>query len=78
MENVIEEFKNVKEMPNWGKTKALPKSNRTVLKVHIQRNLSNADTIGADSSVLNRELSLIQRLLSTQMWHLGWVKVSCL
>ena len=34
MENVIEEFKNVKEMPNWGKTKALPKSNRTVLKVY--------------------------------------------
>ena len=30
----------------------------------IQWNLSTADTIGADSSVLNREVSLIQRLLS--------------
>jgi myosin-1 len=32
MESVIEEFKNVKDMPNWGKTKALPEPNRRVLK----------------------------------------------
>ena len=37
----------------------------------IQWNLSNPDTIGA-------EVSLIQRLLSTQMWRLGQTKVSCL
>ena len=37
---------------------------------YIQWNLSNPDSIGADSSVINREMSLIQRLLSTQMWHL--------
>ena len=30
----------------------------------IQWNLSTPDTIGADSSVLNSEVSLIQRLLS--------------
>ena len=34
------------------------------------RDYSNLDTIGADSSVLNSEVSLIQRLLSIQMWHL--------
>ena len=33
MESVIKEFKNVKDMPNWGKTRALPQPNRTVLKV---------------------------------------------
>ena len=45
---------------------------------YVQWNLSNQDTIRADLNVLNREVSLIQRLLSTQMWHLGQVKVSCL
>ena len=29
-------------------------------------------------SVLDNKVSLFQRLLSTQMWHLGQVKVSCL
>ena len=29
-------------------------------------------------SLINREVSLIQRLLSTQKWHLGQTKVSCL
>ena len=45
---------------------------------YVQWNLSNQDTIRADLNVLNREVFLIQRLLSTQMWHLGQVKVSCL
>ena len=31
-----------------------------------------------DESVLFSEVSLIQGLLSTQMWHLGQIKVSCL
>ena len=44
----------------------------------MQWNLSNQDTIRADLNVLNREVFSIQRLLSTQMWHLGQVKVSCL
>ena len=35
IESVIEEFKNVKDMPNWGKNRALPAPNRTVLKVYI-------------------------------------------
>ena len=43
------------------------------MTLYLQWNLSNLDT-----SVLNREVSLIQRLLSTQMWHLGQTKVSCL
>ena len=46
--------------------------------IDVQWNFSNPDTIGADSSVLNREVSLIQGLLSTQMWHLGRVNMSYL
>ena len=38
-----------------------------ILLLYIQWNL---DTIGPDYNVLNSEVSLIQRLLSTQMWHL--------
>ena len=33
IESVIEEFKNVRDMPEWGKNKALPPPNRTALKV---------------------------------------------
>ena len=40
--------------------------------------LTNQDTIGSDQGVLNSEVSSFQRLLSTQMWHLGQMKVSCL
>ena len=39
MEQVIEEFKTVKDMPNFGKNKALPEPNRTVLKVYIPTQL---------------------------------------
>ena len=46
--------------------------------VRNNRNLSNQDIIGPDLSVLNSEVSLIQELLSTQMWLLGQMKVSCL
>ena len=45
--------------------------------VYIQWILSNLDIIGSDYSVLNREVSSIQRL-STQMWFLGQMKVSSL
>ena len=38
MEQVIEEFKTVKSMPNWGKNRALPEPNRHVLKVMPQLN----------------------------------------
>ena len=38
----------------------------------LQWNLSNQDTIVTDYS----EVSSFQRLLSTQMWHLGQMKVS--
>ena len=33
---------------------------------------------GWGQSVLNSEVSSFQRLLSTQMWHLRQIKVSCL
>ena len=52
----------------------------TILCMYIYSgNLSNPDTVGQTKvSLINREVFLIQRLLSTQMWHLGQTKVSCL
>ena len=44
----------------------------------IQWNPSNPDTIGPEESVLIREVSSFQGLKSTQTWHLGRKKVSCL
>ena len=34
MEQVIEEFKEVKKLPNFGKDKPVPQANRAVLKVY--------------------------------------------
>ena len=48
-----------------------PNSKYIIGHIIIQLNLSNQDTIVPDLSVLNSEVSSIQRLLSTQMWHLG-------
>ena len=46
-----------------------------ILSSKVQRNLPKLNPNGP--SVLNSEVSLIQGL-STQMWHLGQMKVSCL
>ena len=44
----------------------------------IQWNPSNADTNGAEESVLYREVSLFQGLKCVQEWYLGRQKVSLL
>ena len=44
MKSVIEQFQDVKNMPEWGKNKALPEPNRTVLKVNLN-NLKNIENI---------------------------------
>ena len=47
--------------------------------VCIAEPLSNADTNGAEESVVVSEVSSFQRLKCMQEWYiLGWEKVSCL
>ena len=46
--------------------------------MHIQWNLSNVDTNGAEESVLYREVSSVQGLKCMQEWYLGRQMVSFL
>ena len=45
---------------------------------HIQWNLSNPDTNGAEESVIDSEVSSFQRLSKSGIYLLGVGKVSCL
>ena len=53
-------------------------SGTIIIHTHIQWNLSNPDTNGAEESVIVSEVSSFQRLKCMQEWYLGWENVSCL
>ena len=55
-----------------------PDSPSLMYVMHIQWNPSNADTNGAEESVLYREVSSFQGLKCMQEWYLGRQKVSLL
>ena len=44
-------------------------------QLHVQWNLFNQDTNGAEESVLIIEVSSFQRLKCMQEWYLEWEKV---
>ena len=48
------------------------------IRLAVQWNLSNPDTLGTEESVLISEVSRFQGLNCTQSRHLGQLKVSCL
>ena len=52
--------------------------NRDFKVLYVQWNPSNADTNGAEESVLYREVSFFRGLKCMQEWYLGWEKVSLL